>query len=59
MKCRGRPKKDNSRCRICKARLTDEEMKMLEYLYAETGQSVSDILRAGIKMQYNLEKYKR
>lgn len=42
------PKNNNTRIRM-----SDEDVKMLEYCVEHTGKSKSDIIRAGIKEVYN------
>lgn len=54
---RGRPKKNNSKNRNFRVRLTEEEYKLLDLLSKETGKSKSDILRGGIKMNEIKIKY--
>ena len=55
---RGRPKTGNSRKNRYNLRLNDEESGYLDYIFDKTGTKKSDILRKGLKMYYNLEKYK-
>lgn len=38
--------------------MSDEDIKMLDYIVYKTGKSKTDILRNGVRIQYNLEKYK-
>ena len=53
----GRPRRDGSvRVRI-EIGIWAEEKQMLNELSELTGESKSDIIRKGIKMSYNLEKY--
>lgn len=54
---RGRPRKEGSRNRQIRIRVTDEELISLEDVSYETGISVSDLLRIGMKMVYNQNKY--
>lgn len=54
---RGRPKKNNSKNRNFRVRLTEEEYKLLDILSEETGKSKSDILRGGLKMNEIKIKY--
>lgn len=39
-------------------RVSKEEIEMLKYVSERTGKSASDIMRDGLKMTYNLEKYR-
>ncbi len=55
-KKRGRPPKENSKINIVTIRMSKNEKDMLEYLTKKTGVSVSNIVRNGIRMSYNLEK---
>lgn len=48
----GRPKLENARTRQYRLRLNDEEYEKLSYLSEKTGNSVSDILRFGVELQY-------
>lgn len=54
---KGRPKKNNSKNKNFRVRLTEEEYKLLDLLSKETGKSKSDILRGGIKMNEIKIKY--
>ena len=47
----GRPRRDGSKTGRIEIRISAEEEQML------TGESKSDIIRKGIRMSYNLEKY--
>lgn len=38
-------------------RITKEDRERLEYVTGRTGKNMSDILREGLKMQYELAKY--
>ena len=53
---RGRPKKDVSKTREFKLRLTDDEVKELEYVAYSSDISKSEVIRKALKMLYNLEK---
>lgn len=53
---RGRPKKDVSKTREFKLRLTDDEVKELEYVAYSSDISKSEVVRKALKMLYNLEK---
>ena len=53
----GRPRRDGSRKSTFIFRLNSEEEQMLNELSDLTGESKSDIIRKGIRMSYNLEKY--
>ena len=48
----GRPT-DNPKNNNTRIRMSDEDVKMLEYCVEHTGKSKSDIIRAGIKEVYN------
>lgn len=54
---KGRPKKNNSKNKNFRVRLTEEEYKLLDLLSKETGKSKSNILRGGIKMNEIKIKY--
>ena len=53
----GRPRRDGSRKSTFIFRLNSDEEQMLNELSELTGESKSDIIRKGIRMSYNLEKY--
>lgn len=55
-KKRGRPMKEYSKIDRVTIRMGGNEKDMLEYLTKKTGISISDIVRNGIRMSYNLEK---
>ena len=57
-KKRGRPMKEYSKIDRVTIRMGRNEKDMLAYLTKKTGISVSDIVRNGIRMTYNLEKSK-
>lgn len=54
---RGRPFKEDAKRKTIKMRVGLEELKMLAYLSSKSGDSYSDILRKGLRMQYNFKKY--
>lgn len=58
MKNRGRPKKENARKIGYLLRINDEEKAMLDYLSGKLRQSKADVIRKGLKILYNLEKYR-
>lgn len=58
MKNRGRPKKNNSRTLGYRLRMDDEEATMLSFLSGKLSLSKAEVLRKGLKILYNLEKYK-
>ncbi len=58
LETRGRPKKENSKSYRYGLRLTEDEIRMLEEVCESTGESKSDIIRRGLTMIYNLNKYK-
>lgn len=55
---KGRPAKDTAKNSRCELRMSDEDEVKMDYLYHKTGMSKSDILRRGLHMLYNLEKFK-
>lgn len=55
---RGRPKKEESKKERIIIRIDDEEKDMLDYLSEMTGMSKSEVVRKGMRMVYNLEKYR-
>lgn len=55
---RGRPKKIGSRHDICNVRLDEDEQYMIEYFVDREEKSKSDIVRAAIKLYYNINKNK-
>ncbi len=48
----GRPKKEDGKQRIIKARIDSETDDKLYYIMLTTGLSISEILRQGIDVQY-------
>lgn len=53
----GRPKSDNPKHKIIAARLDKETLDQLDELMRQTGQSLSEIIRRGIRIQYqNVKK---
>lgn len=44
----GRPKKENTKTRGYRIRLTDEEYKQLKQFSTETNKSIADIIREGL-----------
>lgn len=54
---RGRPPIKSPRNDGYRLRLNAEEREMLNYLADETGLNASEILRSGIKIQYNIQKF--
>ena len=49
----GRPPSDNPKNNQHRIRLTDKEVKMLEFCCNETGLSKSDVVRRGIEIVHN------
>ena len=47
------PRKKNR----CEVRLSDTDVAMIEYLSTKTGKTTSDIIRQGIKSQFNIARY--
>ena len=54
----GRPKKSYSKNARITVRLTDKEIESLQYLTVKTGETMTDIIRKGLRMMWNLEKNK-
>lgn len=57
MRTRGRPKKEDIKKNVFIVRLSDEEVKMLEYTSNKTGETKSEVIRKGIFIKHNLAKY--
>lgn len=53
---RGRPKKNMAKHDRVEVRLSREESKMLEFVCTKTGATKSEVLRNGLKMQYDYHK---
>ena len=49
---KGRPPKDDSRDKQYRIRLSDEELKKLEFCCKKTGLSKADVIRKGIETVY-------
>lgn len=41
-----------------KIRVSEKDLEMIDYICAQTGKTASEILRNGVRIQYNLEKVK-
>lgn len=54
---RGRPPKKDSKTDQYRLRLNSEERAMLEYLSEKLETDMSDILRRGLKIQYNMAQF--
>ena len=54
----GRPKKEETKRWPFKLRMSEQEIRMLEYIQKSTGKTKSEIMLGGLKMSYNLEKSK-
>lgn len=54
---RGRPASDESRHDQYKLRLSEKERRMLNYISEKEHMPISDVLRKGILIQYNLAKF--
>ena len=54
----GRPPLKNARKRQYRIRLNDEEYEKILYLMDTQNSKISDIIRKGIDIQYNLERSK-
>lgn len=57
-KKKGRPVKENSKKERCFIRLSEDDIKMLNFVAATTGKSKSEIFRDGLRTTYNLERCK-
>lgn len=56
---RGRPpKNEGTRHHRVQCKMTDEELKMLQYLCEVDGKNMTAALLDSIKMSYNLAKYR-
>lgn len=49
----GRPKIDNPRKNNTRIRMTDDEVKMLDYCSKQTGKTKTDVVIEGIQRIYN------
>jgi len=54
----GRPKKNESKNVRVTVRLTEKEAEQLRFLTNTTDDNVTDIMRKGLRMMWNLEKNK-
>lgn len=59
MKTRGRPPKEDSKADQYRLRLNKEDRSMLEHLSVESGMSMSEILRRGLRIQYNMARFSK
>ncbi len=57
MRNRGRPPKTDSKTDQFRVRLDAEERAMMEHLSVESGMSMSEILRRGLRIQYNMARF--
>lgn len=57
MRNRGRPPKSDSKTDQFRVRLDAEERAMMEHLSVESGISMSEILRRGLRIQYNMARF--
>lgn len=57
MKNRGRPRKENSKTDQFRVRLDAEDRAMMEHLSVESGMSMSEILRRGLRIQYDMARF--
>lgn len=57
-KKRGRPKKENVKNKRLNIRLSEDEYERLESVMSRTGESATKIMLEGLRMYYNLTKYK-
>lgn len=58
LKRRGRPRSEHIKSHICYVRLDDKDMAKLVYVREKNGGSNAEILREGLRMQYNLTLFK-
>lgn len=58
LKRRGRPKIERPKDRVIRVRLDEKDMARLEYVRDKFGGSMSNVLREGLRMQYNLAMFK-
>ena len=56
-KKRGRPSTGEARTYGYRVRLTEDEAEILDYLSDKLGKSKAEVLRKGLAIQYNLEKF--
>ena len=56
-KKRGRPPTGEARTYGDRVRLTEDEAEILDYLSDKLGKSKAEVLRKGLAIQYNLEKF--
>ena len=56
-KKRGRPPTGEARTYSYRVRLTEDEAEILDYLSDKLGKSKAEVLRKGLTIQYNLEKF--
>ena len=56
-KKRGRPPTGEVRTYGYRVRLTEDEAEILDYLSDKLGKSKAEVLRKGLAIQYNLEKF--
>ena len=54
---RGRPKIEEPKSRQYRLRLTEKEYEKLEYLAIRKKKTMADVLREGLTMVDNLDKY--
>lgn len=57
MRNRGRPPKADSKTDQFRVRLDAEERAMMRHLSVESGMSMSEILRRGLRIQYNMARF--
>lgn len=55
---RGRPSEDGGRYNRLNVRLSDEEIKMIDYIAEKSDETKSEMIRNAIRMRYRLEKMK-
>lgn len=58
MKKRGRPVVGSAKTHQYRLRLSADDVHMLEFIHNKTGKNKAEILRNGIRMQYNLAQFK-
>lgn len=57
LKKRGRPRVSKPKNETYLLRLSEEDMLMLDYICEKEFLTRAEVLRRGIRMQYNLKKY--
>lgn len=55
---RGRPRKEDGKNSACTFRLSKKEVEDLDEMCKKTGKTRADIVREGLRIQYNLFKFR-